>query len=168
MTRTDPGSSGAVRGRTSTVRPAVLGAALALAVADLAAKYAAERALGPRTTDLGIIQLQLTHNAGVSFGFGAQLPGWVVLGGTGMLTALLVWYAWRAAPTLRLPSRLGMAGLVGGATGNLVDRAADGKVTDYLHTGWWPTFNLADVLICAGVGVIVLSAVLRPDPPAPR
>ncbi len=38
----------------------------------------------------------------------------------------------------------------GGAAANLVDRAADGVVTDYLHSSWWPTFNLADTFIVLG------------------
>ena len=34
--------------------------------------------------------------------------------------------------------------------------ARDGVVTDYLHTGWWPTFNLADTFLVAGFIVIAL------------
>lgn len=31
-------------------------------------------------------------------------------------------------------------------------------VTDYLHTGWWPTFNLADVfIVCGGLAMVALS-----------
>ena len=38
----------------------------------------------------------------------------------------------------------------------MVDRARDGVVTDYLHTGWWPTFNLADTFLITGFIVIAL------------
>ena len=47
----------------------------------------------------------------------------------------------------------------GGALGNVIDRIQGGSVVDMLHTGWWPTFNLADVFICIGVAVLALSAV---------
>ncbi|MDI3422275.1 signal peptidase II [Streptomyces luteolus] len=41
---------------------------------------------------------------------------------------------------------------------NLIDRAADGVVTDYLHSGWWPTFNLADAfIVCGGLLLVALS-----------
>ena len=40
----------------------------------------------------------------------------------------------------------------GGAFANVIDRARDGVVTDYLHTDWWPTFNLADAFISVGAG----------------
>ncbi len=44
--------------------------------------------------------------------------------------------------------------ILGGAVGNLVDRIAMGKVTDFIDiglTGWrWPTFNVADIAICIG------------------
>jgi signal peptidase II len=40
-------------------------------------------------------------------------------------------------------------------------------VTDYLHTGWWPTFNLADALIVRGAVLLVLATVLRQPAPQP-
>ena len=46
--------------------------------------------------------------------------------------------------------------MIGGAVANVVDRARDGVVTDYLHTGWWPTFNLADTFLVTGFIVIAL------------
>ena len=46
--------------------------------------------------------------------------------------------------------------MIGGALANVVDRAEDGQVTDYLHTGWWPTFNLADTFLVTGFIVIAL------------
>ena len=45
--------------------------------------------------------------------------------------------------------------MLAGAVANLADRGIDGVVTDYLHTGWWPTFNLADALItCAALAFL--------------
>lgn len=38
---------------------------------------------------------------------------------------------------------------------------ADGVVTDYLHTGWFPTFNLADVFITVGAAALVLGGVRK-------
>jgi signal peptidase II len=41
--------------------------------------------------------------------------------------------------------------LLGGALGNLLDRARDGAVTDFIDPVWWPAFNVADACIVLGV-----------------
>lgn len=142
--------------------------AAALAVIDLVVKVVAERGLADgRTVDLGILQLRLGYNAGVAFSVGAGLPVWVVLATTGAIALGLGLFAWRSVASLAGAARLGVAGILAGAIGNVVDRAGDGRVTDYLHTGWWPTFNLADVWITVGAVLLVLGSLRSgPDEPA--
>jgi signal peptidase II len=71
----------------------------------------------------------------------------VVFGG-GALSALLVFFArHRDRPLVWLPTGL----LIGGATGNLIDRLREGAVTDWFDLSWFPAFNLADVAITFGV-----------------
>ena len=150
-------------GARRAVRPRIvlLLTAGVLAGSDLAAKAAAERALaGGRSVDLGLLELRLGYNAGVAFGLGDRLPGAVVLTGTAVITVVLAMYAWRSA-VASWPARVGFAAILAGALGNLLDRAADGVVTDYLHTGWWPTFNLADTWITVGAVLLLLDS-LRP------
>ena len=53
-------------------------------------------------------------------------------------------------------STLGLGLAVGGAAGNLTDLLTRGHVIDFISIGRWPTFNLADVALCAGV---VLAAI---------
>ena len=133
-----------------------------LAGLDLAIKAWAERRLaGGRSIELGVVDLQLGFNPGVAFGLGDTLPPGVVLGVTGALIAGLAVLVWRASP----PStavRFSLAAVLAGAGGNFADRAVDGLVTDYLHTGWFPTFNGADVLITAGAVALGLAS-LRPQ-----
>jgi signal peptidase II len=45
-----------------------------------------------------------------------------------------------------------------GAVGNLLDRLTRGYVVDFVRVGPWPIFNVADVLICIGVGLLLVSA----------
>ncbi|MGW5051433.1 signal peptidase II [Actinokineospora sp. NPDC004072] len=143
-------------------RVALAATAALLAALDLGLKAWASRALADGTSvDLQVIQLRLTYNSGVAFSLGDTLPGWVVLGVTGLIVAGLVVFAWRTARTAPLPARLGLAAVLAGAIANLADRAADRVVTDYLHTGWFPTFNLADVFITLGAVGLVLAS-LRP------
>ena len=48
--------------------------------------------------------------------------------------------------------------MIGGALANVIDRAGDGEVTDFLHTGWWPTFNIADIYITTGIAWWAITA----------
>ena len=48
-------------------------------------------------------------------------------------------------------ARLGAGAALGGAAGNLLDVLRRSAVTDFIDFGWWPTFNLADVGIVAGL-----------------
>lgn len=119
------------------------------------------------TADLGVLQLRLAFNPGIAFSLGDRLPSWAILAVAGFITLALAGYAVHVAPDAGVAGRIGFAAVLGGALTNLIDRAADGVVTDYFHTGWFPTFNLADTFITIGVVLIVLD-VLRQEWSAPR
>lgn len=110
---------------------------------------------------LPVLNLTLGFNRGMSFGlFAAEAAQvwWTIVPLALAICATLAWF-WHKS---RRPfERWGYAAILGGALGNLVDRIPDGAVTDFidLHAGGWhfPTFNLADVGITAGV-LIVLAA----------
>lgn len=163
-----PGSEPTAHGPTSPAgrRLGLLGVATALAGLDLAAKAWAERHLTDSIVDLGVLQLRLAHNSGVAFSMGDRLPAWTVITATAVITAAIAGYAWHAAPTANALTRLAWAGILAGATANLIDRLGDGVVTDYLHTGWWPTFNLADTLLSVGVAALVLASLHHGPAPA--
>ncbi len=96
--------------------------------------------------------LQLAHNAGVAFG--VQLPaGWQEV----IIIAALVFVcflAWKSQKTRF--SSIGYGLIVGGALGNVIDRARDGFVTDFFQVGTFPIFNIADS--CITIGVLFLLA----------
>lgn len=54
-------------------------------------------------------------------------------------------------------TRYGTALFVGGAFGNVIDRVRQGLVIDFFDFRIWPVFNVADISICCGVGMIVWS-----------
>lgn len=67
--------------------------------------------------------------------------------------------------------------LAGGAAGNLYDRIFVSEylyhrgeyvrgVRDFIDVGWWPVFNVADIVIVVGVAVYMLWSFRRPEPPA--
>ena len=102
------------------------------------------------------IDITNTRNTGIAFGAfqgGGLLVG-VLIGLS--LTLLLGYFALHAdASALWLPVGL----LVGGALGNLADRAREGAVIDFIDPAFWPAFNLADAAIV--VGVLALLYVLE-------
>lgn len=140
-----------------TARGALVLTTLTLTASAALARVFAERALtdGPGPW-LGPLQLQLTYNPGVAFSIGNTLPGWLITAGTSVITLLIGIFAWRTAPIMPAVGRLGLAAVLAGALANVIDRATDGVVTDYLHTGWFPTFNLPDVFITCGACLMVI------------
>ncbi|MDA8319136.1 MAG: signal peptidase II [Actinomycetota bacterium] len=158
-----------VRHRPTRARIGFAVVALMLVGTILAVNQAAEAALADgRSIDLRLLHLLLVYNPGAAFSLGAGLPAWVVLGVTGAITAAVAFYGWRTSPTAPVTRRIGLAAILAGALANLLDRASDGVVTDYLHTGWFPTFNLADTLITLGAGLLILSTLRHPKPSGPQ
>jgi signal peptidase II len=127
-----------------------------VAAIDLTAKAASEARLADSSVDLGLLQLQLAHNSGVAFSMGDELPVGVIVAITAAISVAFAVYAWHRAPHAGWVERIAGGVVIGGAVANVVDRARDGVVTDYLHTGWWPTFNLADTFLVTGCIVIAL------------
>ena len=149
------------RTRARASRTPVFGFAACLAVLDLTVKGIAERTLATTPVDLGLLELRLAHNSGVAFSLGSTMPGWIILTLTAALSIGLGVYLWREIPTSPRSTSLTLAAVMAGAVANLADRVRDGVVTDYFHTGWWPTFNLADALIVTG-GLLAALLSLRP------
>ena len=128
--------------------------AAALAVGVLAADQATKAivrgsiARGERVDVLPGIDLVNTRNTGVAFGFLNGGGTVVALLAAAALVALLAFFATHMERRLVwLPTGL----LVGGAAGNLIDRAREGSVTDFVDLPLWPAFNLADTAITVGV-----------------
>ena len=140
----------AIRRRHAALVSAAVGA---LAI-DIAAKVAASTWLADGPVRLGpLLTLRLVHNRGIAFGVAAAAPAAVVLGATAAISAAIAVLAWRGGLGAQVPAGL----VVGGALANVADRATGGSVVDFLDVGRWPTFNLADVFLLTGIGLLVLT-----------
>lgn len=110
-----------------------------------------------------LFNLVLTYNPGVAFGFlGNVAPGvrYILLGITTVI-ALGVLLTFLVKDFKHDPiGKLAIAGIIGGAIGNIIDRVRYGHVIDfldfYIKDMHWPAFNIADSAICIGVGIILL------------
>ncbi|MEG1727730.1 MAG: signal peptidase II [Acidaminococcaceae bacterium] len=73
---------------------------------------------------------------------------------------LLVVFYWRAVIQAEpRPLQVGIALFAGGALGNLIDRIHTGLVIDFFDFRIWPVFNIADIAICVGVGLILWTTI---------
>jgi signal peptidase II len=123
---------------------------------------------GERLELTGFFNLVLAFNKGAAFSFLAGAGGWQ--------TPLLVAFALVAAVVvsvllLRSSGRAvfcaGLALILGGAVGNVIDRLRYGHVVDFvdLHAaGWhWPAFNVADSAITVGAALLILDGFRHND-----
>ena len=108
------------------------------------------------------MDFKLAFNKGAAFSLFAEGSGWQRWFFMCIATVIGLWlcYAIVFERTNAL-TRLAYASILGGAIGNLYDRILHGKVVDFIswHIGnaYWPTFNVADVGICVGVGLLVIA-----------
>ena len=108
------------------------------------------------------MEFKLAFNKGAAFSLFADGSGWQRWFFMGIAIVIGLWlcYAIVFERTNAL-TRLAYASILGGAIGNLYDRILHGKVVDFIswHIGnaYWPTFNVADVGICVGVGLLVIA-----------
>jgi signal peptidase II len=113
------------------------------------------------------LNLSMVWNYGVSFGMlggqGPSVPVFLTIFACCMVVVLLVWlYVVKSGLTA-----VGLSLAVAGAVGNnLFDRVRFGAVIDFVdcHIGdyHWPSFNVADVAIVVGMGLIILQIALSP------
>jgi signal peptidase II len=105
-------------------------------------------------------------NPGAAFSFLADAGGWQrhFLAALGLVVSVVLAWLLRRGVTSRLEA-LGYIGMIGGAMGNVVDRLRIGAVIDYLDLHWrgmhWPAFNLADVFLVSGAGLLVLAGTVH-------
>ena len=125
-------------------------------------------ALFERVHVLPVLDIILTYNTGAAFSFLAEASGWqrwlFVLLALAVSTALIVWLRRLSARRHALLA-CGLALIVGGALGNMLDRLLRGRVVDFIHVHWrhayFPAFNVADSAITIGAVLLLVDAWLE-------
>jgi signal peptidase II len=114
---------------------------------------------------LPVLDITLMHNVGAAFSFLASASGWqrwffIVLA-CGVSVGIAVWLI-RLPPGARRLTAAGLALVLGGAVGNVIDRIRLGSVVDFIHFHWerayFPAFNVADSAITVGAALLLLDA----------
>lgn len=122
-----------------------------------------------------VFDLTYVRNSGAAFGLFASVDSAmkaVILNSVAVVVFLIVSaYALRSSHrSVRL--QVGLALILGGAVGNLLDRVRFGYVVDFIDFSvsghHWPAFNVADSAICIGVAVLFLDMLGHEEEPVPR
>ncbi len=149
--------------------------AIAVVVLDQLSKHWALNALadGDPIHVVWTLQLNLAFNSGMAFsqatGFGPVIAV--------VATVVIVWLLLSLRTGSSRLSTFGMGCVIGGAAGNLIDRAfrgdawLRGSVIDFVDFQWFPIFNVADIAINVGAAALILSGILAarrgsPEPAA--
>jgi signal peptidase II len=144
------------------IRFLMIAAVLALAGCDHATKHAAKAGLenAPPQAVIGdFLRLDYVENRDTGFGLlrwlqpETRLPIIVALQSLGAIALLILLLRRRAFDVYAAGFALALAG----ALGNLADRVLRGYVVDFIRVPHWPVFNLADIWITIGIGLILLA-----------
>ena len=122
--------------------------------------------LGDYTPITGFFNIVRAHNTGAAFSFLASAGGWQrwFFTGIGAVVALVI--AWQLYKhSAKKLFCLSLTCILAGAIGNVVDRLRHGYVVDFLDFYWgaahFPAFNVADMGITLGAGLLILDEILR-------
>jgi signal peptidase II len=142
----------------------VFGVAAVVIAIDRTTKVWAERSLAASPRDVlgGLITLRLTTNSGGAFSMGDRAPLLFAIAAIVVSIAIAA-TAFRERPTAHAVA-LGL--ILGGAVGNLLDRATrgprlTGRVVDFIDPHVWPVFNVADASIVCGAILLASVAFLE-------
>ena len=139
-------------------------------VLDQASKWLVLKNLAPYQIIELVPNLNLTlmFNTGAAFSFLSDAGGWqrwLFAAFAVIVTLVLASWLLRLKPTERLLAAA-LALIIGGAVGNLIDRALLGHVVDFIQVylpflpfetfNPWPAFNIADSAITIGVGLLLI------------
>ena len=132
------------------LRGTIVGVAFAAVAVDIISKVWASSVLPGDPRAIGPVTLRLIHNHGGAFGVGDSLPAGVLIAASALVALTVGVLGWRGH--LRSPIATGL--IAGGAIANVADRLSAGSVVDFIDIGRWPVFNLADVMVLTGIGLL--------------
>jgi len=123
----------------------------------------------------GFFSITHIHNPGGAFGFMANKSSGLrnlLFLLISSLAICLIFYFYKKTPQKYSLLSACFALILGGALGNLIDRIRFGKVVDfldfYIGSYHWPAFNVADSLLCIGIGLLIISTIFTGKPAQKR
>ncbi len=103
----------------------------------------------------GIFHITYIHNSGAAFSIFQNKTGFLIAMQLIVIAAVLV-YLIKKQKKEHWCLLLSLSLIGAGGIGNLIDRVTNGYVVDFLDFRFWPIFNVADISVCIGCGLLVL------------
>jgi len=132
--------------------------AMLVLIADQGSK-ALIRYLMPVDTSIalvpGIVHITHVRNPGAAFSLFPDQRLIFLIASIAVIISIVYYYRRAGGVDRMLTIALGL--VLGGATGNLIDRVVSGRVTDFIDFRVWPIFNIADSAIDIGVALLIIS-----------
>ena len=137
---------------------------LVVVAVDQLTKAAVMRSLVPGQSipiAQNIFHLTYVLNPGAAFGILSNQRMFLLITGAALILATAYFY-----PLLKKSDawlRLGATAILSGAVANLIDRVQTGFVVDFFDFRIWPVFNVADIAIVTGMGLMIYAIIFRLD-----
>jgi signal peptidase II len=131
-------------------------AAVVVFFSDWLSKFLVQRNLSPGESYSllkGVLSLTHCKNPGAFLGLVSGQSALLISASFGII--ILVVIIWLKAMRGQWQYELSLGMILGGMVGNLWGRIEQGVVIDFVDFHFWPVFNLADVFLCIGVGIII-------------
>lgn len=101
----------------------------------------------------GLLDISYVTNDGAAFGL---FRGWNPIFIMVTFIAIVFIFVYYRQFKDDLWMRIALGFLLGGAVGNLIDRIRINQVIDFINFRWWPSFNVADISVCIGAGMLLI------------
>ncbi len=136
----------------------------AIIVADQTTKYAIASYLqyGESIEITSFFSIIVTYNSGAAFSMLSDAGGWqrIFLSSVSIIAVVFI-LAWMLIDIQNKRTIWGLSFILGGASGNLIDRVNTGQVTDFIlfgYNNWYfPAFNIADTFISLGAVILIIN-----------
>lgn len=152
-----------VAGRVARAAWAPVAAAIVV-IDQITKAWAVDELADGHTIDLfWTLRFNLTYNTGMSFGAGSGWGPIIAVVAMIVVVVLLLGMPRGSGGT----ATIAVGAIVGGAVGNLIDRVfrdpawLRGGVVDFIDFQWFPIFNVADIAVNVGAGLLILNTVLQ-------
>lgn len=126
-----------------------------LIILDLSTKWLAQSYLqNPLEIIPQILRLSVSQNTGIAFSI--PIPNIIMIFLTPFLIVALAYLIVQTCNISHRATKLCLTLILAGALGNFINRLYNGAVTDFIDFSFWPSFNLADSYLTAGIFLLLI------------
>ncbi len=103
----------------------------------------------------GVFHITYIQNTGAAFSMFSGYTGLLAIT-TAIITLGILFYMYKIRRSAHKTLMLALSLIIAGGVGNIIDRVFLKYVVDFLDLRVWPIFNLADIYVCCGCGLLII------------